>query len=116
MNKKELIPYNKIIEETVNELKKLQLSAPVQIVSIDHLKQIVSAIVNDLIANDFSRLISLLYHLDISEKKLRELLATSANTSSGDIIAEMIIERQQEKIRVRKLFSTNNNFCDEEKW
>ena len=116
MDKKELIPYNEIIEETVNELKKLQLSVPVQIISIDQLKEAISTVINNLIADDFSRLISLLYRLDISEKKLRKLLAISGNVSSSDIIAQMIIDRQQEKIKARKLFSTNNNFCDEEKW
>ena len=116
MDNNALIPYSQIIEETVNELRKLQLNVPNGMVSTNQLKEALSAIINDLIANNFSLLISLLYRLDISEKKLRQLLTISENTSSGNVIAEMIIKRQEEKIRTRKLFSTNNNFCDEEKW
>ncbi len=106
---------NEIITEAVNELQKFQLKISDQIISFDELKKVLSGIINYLITNDFSRLISVLYRLDISEKKLQQLLKTS-NTSAEDIIAEMIIERQQERIKTRKLFSANDHYCDEEKW
>jgi hypothetical protein len=109
MDKKELMAGSEIIKEIVSELQKMQLGIPVRIASIDELKQALSGIINHLITNDFSRLIALLYRLDISEKKLRQFLNASTNTSSSDIIANMIIERQEEKIKTRKLFSANNH-------
>lgn len=116
MDKKEIIEGGEIIKEVVNELQKFQLEISVQIISLYELKQVFSDIINHLITNDFSRLISLLYRLDISKKKLNQLLKNSANISAGDIIAEMIIERQLEKIEAGKSFKTTHSFYDEEKW
>lgn len=103
-------------KEVIIELQKFQLEISGQIISLNELKKALSYILNGLITNDFSRLISILYRLDISEKKLKELLKNSINISAGDIIAKMIIERQTEKIKTRKLFLDNDSFCDEEKW
>lgn len=116
MNEKEIIAGNEIIKEVVNELQKFSLEISSQIIAFDELKKVVADIINHLITNDFSRLIAVLYRLDISEKKLKQLLKSSIDTSAGDIIAEMIIERQAEKIKARKLFSANESYCDEEKW
>ena len=116
MNQKEIAAGNEIIKEVATELQKFQLEISSQLISFDELKKVLSDIINHLITNDFSRLIAVLYRLDISEKKLKQLLKKSINTSAGDIIAEMIIERQAEKIKTRKLFSSNDSYCDEEKW
>ncbi len=116
MDANEIIPQNEIIKEVVNELQKFQIEISDQIIAFDELKRAISIIINHLITNDFSRLISVLYRLDISEKKLKELLKNSINTSAGDIIAEMIIDRQTEKIKTRKSITNNDSYCDEEKW
>lgn len=116
MDKKEIMAEKEIIKEVAGELQKFQLEIPVEIISFDELKKVLSGIINYLITNDFSRLISVLYRLDISEKKLQQLLKKSINISAGEIIAEMIIERQVEKIKTRKLFPANNNYSNEEKW
>src|SRR4051812_26588774 len=116
MDKKEILLPNETIREVVSELVKIQVGIPGQITSIEELKKILSDIINNLITTDFSRLISILYRLDISEKKLRQLLSNSLNKPGGDIIAEMIIKRQEEKIKTRKIFSANHQDCDEEKW
>ncbi len=107
---------NQIIKEAVSGLQKFKLEIPVPVLSLDELKKELSGIINLLITNNFSRLISVLYRLDISEKKLKQLLKSTTNTSAGDIIAEMIIERQLEKIKVRKSFTNNDSNCEEEKW
>ena len=61
-----------------------------------------SEYINDLIANDFSSLIQLLYRLDIPEKKLKESLRLNVQEDAGRIMAMMIIKRQMEKIELRK--------------
>ena len=73
--------------------------------------------INDLIINDFTQLVQILYRVDISEKKLKQLLSDNADKDAGKIIAEMIIERQLQKIKSRKLFSQRDKNIDEnEKW
>ena len=75
-----------------------------------------AAYIRNLINNDFQKLISILYRLDVSEKKLKNLLAQT-NSDAGFIIADAIIERLSEKIISRKNFnSSNKNISEEEKW
>src|SRR4051794_35703034 len=116
MAKAEIIAQNQIIAEVIVELQNFQLTLPAQIISFEELKKTLSELINHLITNDFSRLISILYRLDISEKKLKELLKTTTNKSAGDIIAEMIIDRQIEKIKIRSSMTKDDRRCDEEKW
>ena len=73
--------------------------------------------VNKLIQTDFHKLISILYRLDVSETKLRQLLEENTGSDAGSIIADLIIERQIKKIKSRKQFSQQDNDIDEnEKW
>ena len=72
--------------------------------------------INQLITNDFTQLLQMLYRIDVSEQKLRSLLKQNTNTDAGKIIAALIIERQLEKIRSREQFRRDNNIDEAEKW
>lgn len=73
--------------------------------------------VNDLIKSDFEKLVSLLYRIDVSEQKLKSLLQQFPGEDAGNIIATLILERQEQKLKTRKLFSQRDNDPDdEEKW
>ena len=63
--------------------------------------------IDDLIQNDFNRLLSILYRIDISEEKLKLRLAENkeSKTSSAEIIAKLFIEREEEKIISRAKYS-----------
>jgi hypothetical protein len=75
------------------------------------------AYIHDLINHDFEKLVNILYRLDVSESKLKNLLASSPQTDAGLIIAQLIIERQAEKIKTRKQYrGQDTNISDEEKW
>ncbi len=105
------------VNEIVDELKKVQLELFLKIDSYEQLRKVLSEHLNYLITSDFSRLISILYRLDISEKKLKGFLSSSINTSAGDIIARMIIERQLQKIASRKAFENKaDNIAEEDRW
>ena len=68
--------------------------------------QILVNFIDDLIQNDFNRLVSILYRVDISEQKLKLKLAENkdSNVRSAEIIANLLIEREQEKIRSREKY------------
>lgn len=73
--------------------------------------------INKLIKNDFDKLISYLYRIDVNEQKLKTLLQQNPGEDAGNIIADLIIERQQQKIKTREQYSRrNNDFDEEEKW
>jgi len=80
-------------------------------------KQIVVEKINDLINNDFQKLVLILYRMDVSEIKLKQLLKENPGTDAGPIIANLMIERQEQKIRSRQQFNKpDENISDDEKW
>jgi hypothetical protein len=106
-----------LYSELASELSRFDFPIASDCLTIEKLKIEISREVNHLISTDFSRLISLLYRLDISEKKLRNALAAPKVENAGDVIAEMIISRQLEKIKSRNSFKTaGHDIPEEEKW
>ena len=73
--------------------------------------------INDLLSDDFGRLVSSLYRLDVSETKLKKLLKQCPETDAANIIAKLIIERQLQKLKSRQQYSQrDNDISEEEKW
>jgi hypothetical protein len=76
-----------------------------------------SAYINGLIKNDFEKLVTYLYRIDVNEEKLKALLRQNPGVDAGNIIATLIIERQEQKIKLRKQFSQQKgDSSQEEKW
>ena len=57
-----------------------------------------------LIDRDFEHLLRVLYLIDVSEKKVRLLLEQNEGENASSIIADLILERQAEKIESRKKY------------
>lgn len=107
---------DKELEDVASDLKKADLLPIAVYTDFGGLKKALSERINQLITSDFSQLISVLYRLDISEKKLRIALATAGDIPASDIIAEMVVERQLQKSQARKMFGNNSSISDEERW
>ena len=58
--------------------------------------------INHLINSDFEKLVFYLYRIDVDEEKMRYLLAQKQEQNSAELIADLIIERQLQKIEYRK--------------
>ena len=85
-------------------------------ISMDELKNILSLHIHYLINNDFNKLVSILYRIDVSEKKLRQLLEANPAGDAGKIIAELIIDRQIQKIKSRQESGNNPSIPEDDKW
>ncbi len=73
--------------------------------------------VEELASNDFDALLLLLYRIDVSEEKVREMLSEGDGQDSSKIIARLILERQKQKIFWRNKFKNQQTETDdEEKW
>ena len=80
-------------------------------------KQLLAEKINELANTNFQKLILILYRMDVSESKLKQLLADNSGADAGLIIADLMIERQEERIRTREQFSKRDeNISDDEKW
>jgi hypothetical protein len=83
----------------------------------NELREQLSAHINYMIQADFQKLINLLYRLDISETKLKTMLEENTDADSGLIIADLIIERQLQKIKSRAEHRrADHDIDEEEKW
>ena len=106
--------------ENAELIKLLNNELPVQIAvekSYAEIHAQLSAYINSLIKDDFDKLITYLYRIDVNEQKLKSLLQENPDEDAGNIIASLIVERQQQKIKTREQFSqSNNEFDKEEKW
>lgn len=80
-------------------------------------KNLLISRINDLVATNFDKLISILYRMDVNEAKLKLLLKNNPDTDAGLLIANLMIERQAQKIKSRQQFSQrDNDIEDENKW
>ena len=76
----------------------LELRSP----DIEELKQALAAKLSKLINEDFEGLLQLLYRIDVDEEKAKEALAENPLDKGPYVLAELIIERQMEKVRTRE--------------
>ena len=101
--------------------KELMTGLPVSL-SYNEIHVQLSSWINQLIKNDFEKLVSLLYRIDVSEQKLKALLHEFPDEDAGNIIATLIIERQEQKLKTRKHSENyrnshqDNNIDEEERW
>ncbi len=104
---------NELIQLLNNELA-IEIADKRTVIEI---QEELAAYLNHLIKNDFDKLITYLYRIDVSEEKLKTLLQQQQEEDAGNIIASLIIERQFQKIETRKKFSQQSKDLDgEEKW
>lgn len=72
--------------------------------------------INWMIVHRFDALVQVLYRMDVDEGKLRRMLQEGSNTDAARIIADLMVERQLQKIRTRQQFRRNTDIPDEDKW
>lgn len=72
--------------------------------------------IHQLIDKDFSRLVQLLYRLDVSEAKLRSVLLEHPTGDAGEMIAQLILERIAQRDKNKQLFKQQGDIPEDEKW
>lgn len=72
--------------------------------------------INQLINTDFEKLVFLLYRIDVSEQKIKALLSNTTSSNAGELIAQAIIERLEEKKASRAKYKQEGEISEEEKW
>lgn len=65
---------------------------------------LITRYIQELINQDFEQLLYILYRIDINENKVKKAIANATPEQSASIIAEMILEREKQKIVSRETF------------
>jgi hypothetical protein len=104
---------NNDLIQTLNN--RLQIALP-QHISQEELMKKLSAFIDHLIINDFNKLVSILYKTDVNENQLKQILKQDPQQDAALIIAELILQREQQKFYSRKHFSDQKYNFNEDKW
>jgi hypothetical protein len=70
--------------------------------------------INELIKEDFSKLVQLLYRIDVSEAKLKNILQANPNENAGKLIAQVVIERLAATKKARESFSIKSSSIEDD--
>ena len=99
--------------EDINQ--SLEISLP-DTLSLEELRQKLVLHINHLINHDFEKLVFYLYRIDVNESKMKQLLAQKEGENAAGLIADLVIERQLQKIKSRQEIKSKNDIPDDEKW
>ena len=100
-----------------HDIMQVVLAADEVTVNDPALFQNLCAYINDLIAHDFERLVSILYRIDVNEKKIKQMLQEQQGVDAAETIAGLIIERQLQKLKSRRENRLDQEGVDsEERW
>ena len=82
----------------------------------DAIRTRLSQVLNQFLLNDFGALVQILYRVDVSEAKVKNMLQQHPGTDAGDLLADLLIQRQEEKRKTFASFQSPPAESDEEKW
>lgn len=98
----------------INQSLKISLPGTM---SLDELRQNLAQHINHLINHDFEKLVYYLYRIDVDENKMRTLLEQKEGEAAAQLIADLIIERQLQKVKSRQQFGQqDSDINSDEKW
>jgi len=110
----ELVPYyhrKDLLEKVVIQLKKEfnWVSLEINFVGKDitpyqELYQQVLPLIDDLLNNDYIKLLSLLYRIDIEEDFLNKKLKVNPHADTDEIITDLILKRVLQKVIIREMY------------
>lgn len=93
----------RLLVEPTNELDTLN--------NLETLKEWLIENISWLIDNDFERLLTILYRIDVSELRLKRLIEQNEGENAAEVIAELMLERETQKAESRIKYSAlRNNF------
>lgn len=61
-------------------------------------------VIEYLLQNNFEKLCNAMYRLDVSERKFQEVLAGSDPADVSSRLADLVIEREMQKVKTRELY------------
>lgn len=78
--------------------------SPRDMEDLDQLKIYLTEKLRDMLDNNYSLLVNTLYRIDVGEEKLNELFGSKNRTYIPSALADLIIERQLQKLHFRKKY------------
>lgn len=72
--------------------------------SLNELRKYLTMKIAELLDTNYEKLINILYRIDVNEDKLNELFGNKNREPIPEKLADLIIERQLQKINIRNMY------------
>lgn len=76
--------------------------------NLAELKKYLTRKIAELLDTNYERLINILYRIDVNEDKMNELFGSKNRDFIPERLADLIIERQLQKINLRNMYKKDN--------
>lgn len=104
----DIIELSGIINRSFSDVSNGYLINKEDVHNLEELKKYLSAKIKVFLEEKYNTLINILYRIDIDDKKIEEIFLSKEKDKIPDIIADLIIERQLQKIYFRKIYKEGN--------
>lgn len=104
LNKEEILSIQKFVSKDFIKSDFSSLIPSNDFEKLEEFRKYLTQKMKDLLDNNYNLLINTLYRIDISEKKLAELFSSKNKEYIPEKLADLIIERQIEKLYFRKRY------------
>lgn len=115
----ELTPYftrTDLLEKVVAQLKKdfnwvsleIEFSGKKE-TPYQELFRLVLPLVEEMLNDDYPKLLTLLYRIDIDEDFLSRQLKKMGNADTDEVITDLILKRELQKVIIRTVYSSSNS-------
>jgi len=102
--KKQVVEIVRFVEKDFLSSDNNSLIPSTDFASLEEFRKYLTEKLKFLLDEKFDTLVNILYRIDINEQKLNELFSGKNRGLIPGALADMIIKRQLEKIRLRKLY------------
>lgn len=113
----ELTPYynrTDLLEKVVSQIQKdfnwfnfeIKFSGKEGITPYQELFQQILPLVDEMLNDDYIKLMSLLYRIDLDEDFLNRKLKENAQSDTDEVIADLIIKRELQKVIIKDIYSS----------
>lgn len=72
------------------------------------LYQKILPLIEEMLNDDYPKLLAILYRIDIDEEFLNRKLKEIANADTDEVITDLIIKRELQKVLIKEIYSTKN--------
>jgi len=108
LNKEEIVSIQRFVSKDFVKNDYSSLIPNNDFERLEEFRKYLTEKMRDLLDKKYNLLINTLYRIDISEKKLAELFSSRNKELIPEKLADLIIERQIEKINFRKRYRDGN--------
>lgn len=76
------------------------------VLTLEEIHFILTARIRELLDKNVERLVSILYRIDVGQKKTDEIFNNPSKDEIAALVADAVIERQLQKVKTRRKYSS----------